>query len=875
MAATQTVGWIRSHGRKATGFALFALVLLTALAVASSSKAAVESPPPPSVWSDKADYAPGELVTLSGANWAPGEAVHIRVNDDAGETWRRDVDVTADESGAISDQFNLPDSFVATYNVTATGATSGTATWSFTDGTIRFELATADNAAPAGFTWSVDWQVFNGTGSSPNSNCSPPVANSGTANLTGNTLSGGTNPGGNQNDSAKPVSVSVTGTFAQQYIFAYWSDTAGGTTPSATVCKQGLSGGGNFTTLYAHFKPQLRFQLATAGNDANGVAGFTWSVDWQFRANTNCTGSPGASDTASYIVNALTGGNQPMLSTTQGVMPTSANAVGSFSSYSFQYWSSTATSTTPLSGSALCKAWNGGAGGAVTLFAHFSSVQTTSVGGVSATGSTYGGTTNLSATVSPANAPGSVAFYVNGSTTAASGTVNYTQSTGVATLSNYAHGLDASPTAYSVRAVFTSTSGSFSNSEATNSAALTVGKADQAALSVTSPDDGTYGDKLVPTASGGSGTGALSFTAAGSACEMGSGADSGKLVITSGTGTCSVTAHKATDTNYNAADSAAHAVTVHKAQLTVEAQNKSKNYDGNAFTAFTSAITGFKFGDSESVVSGSVTYGGAAVGAVDAGSYAIVPGISGLSADNYTFTASNGTLTILRVTLTVRADNKSKVFDNSPFTAFTRTITGFVNSESESVISGTVTYAGSAVGATAVGTYTISPVVSGLSATNYNFTPANGTLTIGAWNAQGYGFYQPVGADAAHSIFTAAPASALTSKPASMEWNTAKGGSTIPLKFNVYAGTVEKTSLTDTFGAVPFQATKLNSCTDSINEDPVDFTTTGNTSLRYDGTAGQWIQNWKTPSANTETCYRAWVTFADGSSIEAFFKLKR
>jgi hypothetical protein len=72
MTATQTVGWIRSHGRKATAFALFALMLLTALAFASSSKAAVESPPPPSVWSDKADYAPGELVTLSGANWAPG-----------------------------------------------------------------------------------------------------------------------------------------------------------------------------------------------------------------------------------------------------------------------------------------------------------------------------------------------------------------------------------------------------------------------------------------------------------------------------------------------------------------------------------------------------------------------------------------------------------------------------------------------------------------------------------------------------------------------------------------------------------------------------------------------------------------------------------
>ena len=29
----------------------------------------------PSVWSDKADYAPGGLVTLSGANWQAGETV--------------------------------------------------------------------------------------------------------------------------------------------------------------------------------------------------------------------------------------------------------------------------------------------------------------------------------------------------------------------------------------------------------------------------------------------------------------------------------------------------------------------------------------------------------------------------------------------------------------------------------------------------------------------------------------------------------------------------------------------------------------------------------------------------------------------------------
>ena len=136
-----------THWRRIIALTLFAGLMLAALALANSGRAAIETPPPPSVWSDKADYAPGEQVALSGANWAPGESVHIRVNDDAGETWRRDVDVTADESGAISDQFNLPDWFVAQYSVTATGASSGTATWSFTDGNVNAATIAMRNTA--------------------------------------------------------------------------------------------------------------------------------------------------------------------------------------------------------------------------------------------------------------------------------------------------------------------------------------------------------------------------------------------------------------------------------------------------------------------------------------------------------------------------------------------------------------------------------------------------------------------------------------------------------------------------------------------------------------------------------------------------------
>jgi len=88
-----------------------------------------------SIASDKEDYAPGEIVTLTGANWQAGESVHIFVNDDFGQTWSHssNPDPVAGGSGGFTYQFQLPFLFVANYSVTATGSLSGTATTTFTD----------------------------------------------------------------------------------------------------------------------------------------------------------------------------------------------------------------------------------------------------------------------------------------------------------------------------------------------------------------------------------------------------------------------------------------------------------------------------------------------------------------------------------------------------------------------------------------------------------------------------------------------------------------------------------------------------------------------------------------------------------------------
>src|ERR671917_98847 len=118
-----------------------ALLAVGGTAIAITADPSGSTAPAPTIQSDKADYAPGETVTLTGSNWQPGESVHINVNDEEGQTWSRNVDVTADENGAIRDEFQLPDWFVATYKVTATGAQSGVATTTFTDGNVKVRSA--------------------------------------------------------------------------------------------------------------------------------------------------------------------------------------------------------------------------------------------------------------------------------------------------------------------------------------------------------------------------------------------------------------------------------------------------------------------------------------------------------------------------------------------------------------------------------------------------------------------------------------------------------------------------------------------------------------------------------------------------------------
>jgi hypothetical protein len=136
---------------------------------------------------------------------------------------------------------------------------------------------------------------------------------------------------------------------------------------------------------------------------------------------------------------------------------------------------------------------------------------------------------------------------------------------------------------------------------------------------------------------------------------------------------------------------------------------------------------------------------------------------------------------------------------------------------------------------------------------NYlNAIPVVQTVNATPW--QVVGFYAPVASSA----------------PGSPIWNVVKGGSTVPLKFEIFAGVsgTEQTSLS-AVGSMWLQAVN---CTGgaSLTVDPSQLEDTGGTALRYDGS--QFIQNWKT--TRTPGCFLVTMQAADSSTIRAYFQVR-
>src|SRR5215470_6020790 len=79
--------------------------------------------------------------------------------------------------------------------------------------------------------------------------------------------------------------------------------------------------------------------------------------------------------------------------------------------------------------------------------------------------------------------------------------------------------------------------------------------------------------------------------------------------------------------------------------LTITANNVTQTFDGVPYSGGNGvSSSGFVNGQNSSVLSGNITFGGNSQGAVNVGTYTIIP--SGQTSSNYAITYVNGTLTI-------------------------------------------------------------------------------------------------------------------------------------------------------------------------------------------------------------------------------------
>ncbi|HKQ40029.1 MAG TPA: MBG domain-containing protein, partial [Verrucomicrobiae bacterium] len=172
------------------------------------------------------------------------------------------------------------------------------------------------------------------------------------------------------------------------------------------------------------------------------------------------------------------------------------------------------------------------------------------------------------------------------------------------------------------------------------------------------------------------------------------------------------------------AASASVLIDVLKAPLTIAAQNKTKVY-GSANPALTATYSGFVNGDTAGSLDTPVSLSTSATTGSGVNTYPIVAG--GASDANYTITYVNGTLTVTRAALTIRADDKTRPVNqaNPPLTA---TYTGFVNSDTAASLDVPVALSTTATLSSPVGTYPIS--ASGAGDANYAITHIDGMLTV-------------------------------------------------------------------------------------------------------------------------------------------------
>lgn len=193
--------------------------------------------------------------------------------------------------------------------------------------------------------------------------------------------------------------------------------------------------------------------------------------------------------------------------------------------------------------------------------------------------------------------------------------------------------------------------------------------------------------------------------------------------LTDNVGTYATTASGAAAQNYDF-NYVNGTLTINKAILTATAQNANRTY-GDDNPAFTFVYSGFKNGETDSVITTKATGATDANTLSDVGNYAITG--AGANDDNYDFSYVNGTLHVAKAMITATASNQSRAYGASN-PAMGVTYSGFKNSQTSAILNTQATASTLADASSNVGTYAIT--ANGAAATNYDFTYINGLLTV-------------------------------------------------------------------------------------------------------------------------------------------------
>ena len=760
--------------------------ILNSAKLVSSSKA--------SVTTDKTDYAPGQIVTITGNGFQPNEQVHIYFHEFPEEYPDIFLSAVANQQGnfVVAEFAPQQIDLGRIFTLSAIGQTSGfTAQTAFKDAT-NIDTSTTLNTISSSLTAGQTGVAFSGT-VSPNSSTDPPVPNGSPVQLTRYSSTACTGSGTNF---ASTTTTSGNGSFSGTF-----------TAPAAGI-----------------YGVRAEFPQANQG----GGSGTNWK-----KSDSGCQ---------TITVNAGT-----------ALTITSSN------------------NTTFTVGTA----------GSFT---------------VTTTGSPTPALTKSGAL------PTGVTFIDNGN--------------GTATLS----GTPALGTVNSYPITITANNGVSPN--ATQNFTLTVQMATQATLTVNAPATLTYGNTTTLTASGGSGTGAVTFSAGAS---TGCAVAGDLLSVTNASGTCSITASKAADDNYNVANSPAAVVTLLKAGATINVTAYDGPYTATPHGA-TGTATGLLGADLNSLLhvatatytdvpggtvswtfDGNTNYNSAS-GSVEVKIAKVNATINVTAYDGpYTATphGATGTATgllgvnlnsLLHVATTTYTDvpggTVSWTFDgntnyNSAFGDATVTITKATSTTT--VTGGTFTYDGNphraTVSVTGAGlNLTPAPSYSGCSAApvyvyettptpctasytyagDANHTGSSGSDTIIITTAFAFnGFYSPIGGSVENG----------NGGSYGNPLKTFKLGSTIPVKFGATWLTGGAPLIT---GIHTLQAVKYSNATDwdpPIDATPTDAATDGN-SFRL--TSTDWHFNLSTKDSRFSAgTWLLMVTLQDGSKHSVWITIKK